>query len=334
MSPRTRRCASGGSRKAFKRSSPVASDSKATATSVRRGTSSATTCTMRTEGGAGLKRSFLRRRVGNAYPRPRSQDERLPRSPSPVGRRSRKPLGYPSQVQILPWASCLKVKRLQGLLAFLRCRIDRPAQMLRELLARLPASVFRSADLLSASGQKSLVSDPGFGSLSEDQDVRELVLHSGQPFLVPHLIEHVEEDADERFEVLAVPDGLVGDRVELVVRCWAFDLDRDDAIHDDVRPGSSTLLFDRDRSTEPRLQEPGQLDLIREFISVVPCGPELFNGGSQSMEALGHSTRGGPLLHERPEFPDALSNHLATLEDVGGGIHAPAVVLLRGQSWS
>src|SRR6266566_8181533 len=104
MSPRTRRCASGGSRKAFKRSSPVASDSKATATSVRRGTSSATTCTMRTEGGAGLKRSFLRRQVGNAYPRPRSQDERLPRSPSPVGRRSRKPLGYPSQVQILPWA--------------------------------------------------------------------------------------------------------------------------------------------------------------------------------------------------------------------------------------
>src|SRR5207249_1775226 len=40
----------------------------------------------------------------NSYPRHRSQDAPLPRSPSPVGRRSRKPLGYPSQVQILPWA--------------------------------------------------------------------------------------------------------------------------------------------------------------------------------------------------------------------------------------
>src|SRR5207249_4033021 len=38
------------------------------------------------------------------YPKRRSLEALLPRSPSPVGRRSRKPLGYPSQVQILPWA--------------------------------------------------------------------------------------------------------------------------------------------------------------------------------------------------------------------------------------
>src|SRR3979409_1342167 len=40
----------------------------------------------------------------NAYGATRSAHYTLPRSPSSVGRRSRNPLGYPSQVQILPWA--------------------------------------------------------------------------------------------------------------------------------------------------------------------------------------------------------------------------------------
>src|SRR5438093_2958745 len=76
----------------------------------------------------------------------------------------------------------------------------------------------------------------GDGLLAEDQDVRELVFHPGLPLLVPHFVEDIEQDTDEGFEMLAVMDGLVGDRVELVVRCWALDFDRDDTVDDDVRP--------------------------------------------------------------------------------------------------
>src|SRR2546429_1703844 len=86
-----------------------------------------------------------------------------------------------------------------------------------------------------------------------------------------------------------------------MVRRRPFDLDCDGPVDHDVGPRAAERLFDRDRSTEFRLEEAGQFDLVRKLVIILPRWPEFFDGGCQAREVLRQPASGRAMLDECPD---------------------------------
>src|SRR5439155_21726354 len=87
-------------------------------------------------------------------------------------------------------------------------------------------------------------------SLGKDQDVRKPVPHASLPLPKSHRIQDVEQDAHETaLKVPPIPNRLIGDRVELMIRRRSLDLDCNGPVDYDVGPRSAARLFHRDEFT-------------------------------------------------------------------------------------
>src|SRR5207247_1705741 len=134
---------------------------------------------------------------------------------------------------------------------------------------------------------------PSSESLGEDQDIWKPVPHASLPLPEPHRVQDVEQNADETaLKVAAIPNRLVGDRVELMIRCRPLDLDGDGLVDHDVRSRAAARLFDHDGSTESCLEEAGQFDLVRKLVVILPRWPEFLDGGRQACEVLRQTASG------------------------------------------